>query len=75
MHLRPNNHCIAFIAQNLKDYKDFKDEDMDKYLVVDSHVKELKLMTATAILRMIYTDALSYEGKDATEGELHEAWE
>ena len=34
------NHCIAFIAQNLEDDKDFVDDDMEKYLVVDSHVKE-----------------------------------
>ena len=46
---------------------------MHKYPVVNSHVKDSKFMTTIATLRIIYIGVLSYEGKDVTEEELHEA--
>ena len=55
--------------------KDFVDKDMDKYIVVDLHVKELDFTTTTTTQRMMYADALSYEGQDTTKEELQEARE
>ena len=51
------------------------DDGIDKYLLVDSHVKDTKFLSAAETLKMIYADALKYEGKDATEEELQEARE
>ena len=68
------DHCIAFIAQNLEANDNFVDDDgIDKYLLVDSHVKDTEFLFAAATLKMIYADALKYEGKEATEEELQEA--
>ena len=51
------------------------DDGIDKYLLVDSHVKDTEFLFATATLKMKYADALKYEGKDAIEKELQEARE
>ena len=70
------DHCIAFIAQNLEADDNFVDDDgIDKYLLVDSHVKDTEFLSAAETLKMIYADALKYEGKDAMEEELQEARE
>ena len=70
------DHCIALIAQNLEVNDNFVDDDgIDKYLLVDSHVKDTEFLSATVTLKMIYADALKYEGKEATEEELQEARE
>ena len=70
------DHCIAFIAQNLEADDNFVDDDkIDKYLLVDSHVKDMEFLSTTATLKMIYADALKYEGKEAIEEELQEARE
>ena len=71
-----NLFIIAFIAQNLEADDNFVDDDgIDKYLLVDNHVKDTEFLSAAATLKMIYADALKYEGKDATEEELQEARE
>ena len=65
------DHCIAFIAQNLEADDNFVDDDgIDKCLLVDSHVKNREFLFAATTLKMIYCDALKYEGKDAIEEEL-----
>ena len=65
------NHCIAFIAQNLEADDNFVDDDgIDKYLQVDNHVKDTEFLSDVATLKMIYADALKYEGKEATEEKL-----
>ena len=70
------DHCIAFIAHNLEADDNFVDDDgIDKYLLGDSHVKDTELLCATETLKMIYADALKYEGKEAIEEELQEARE
>ena len=51
------------------------DDGIDKYLLVDSHVKDTEFLSAATTLKMIYADALKYEGKEATEEELQEARE
>ena len=52
------------------------DEDgIDKYLLVDSYVKDTEFLSTAATLKMIYADALTYEGKEAKEEELQEARE
>lgn len=41
------DHCIAFIAQNLEVDDNFVDDDgIDKYLLADSHVKDTKFLSA-----------------------------
>ena len=70
------DHCIAFIAQNLEVDDNFVNDDgIDKYLLVDNHVKDTEFLSVIATLKMIYADALKYEGKDAIEEELQEARE
>lgn len=56
------DHCIAFIAQNLEAEQDFVDEDMDKYLVVDTHVDNSEFMSAAQTLKMIFLDFLGLHG-------------
>ena len=51
------------------------DDGIDIYLLVDSHVKDTEFLFAAATLKMIYANALKYEGKEATEEELQEARE
>ena len=51
------------------------DDGIDKYLLVDSQVKDTEFQSTVETLKMIYADALKYEGKDATEEELQEARE
>ena len=64
------DHCIAFIAQNLEADDNFVDDDgIDKYLLVDIHGKDTEFLATAATLKMIYVDALKYEGKEATNEE------
>ena len=61
------DHCIAFIAQNLEADDNFVDDDgIDKYLLVDSCVKDTEFLFGATTLKMIYADAHKYKGKDAT---------
>lgn len=70
------DHCIAFIAQNLEADDNFVDDDgIDKYLLVESNGKDTEFLSTAETLKMIYADALKYEGKEATEEELQEARE
>ena len=51
------------------------DDGINKYLLMDSHVKDTEFLSTATTLKMIYADALKYEGKDATEEELQEVRE
>lgn len=69
------DQCLATIAHSLEADKDFVDPELDKYMLVDSHVHDFEFHSAATTLAMIYSDAMKYEQTLPSEEEFHEAQE
>jgi len=64
------DYCLAIIAQNLEQDKNFIDPEMSKFSLIDSAVKDTEFMNAAQALAMIFADAKQYEETLPTEEEF-----
>ena len=64
-------YCLAIIAQNLEESQNFLDDEVSKYALVDSAVKESEYMDGKKTLAMIFADTKRYEETLPTEDEFN----